>query len=364
MASVSKVIHTDSQLHAGQFGKTAYTEWIPLRVDTGGIMKLPRRKFLHLAAGAAAFPTLPRIAWAQTYPTRPVHIIVGFPAGGTSDIFTRIVGQWLSERLGQQFIIENRPGAASSLAAEAVVRAPPDGYTLLAVTSSNAWNATLYSNLNFDLIHDIAPVASTVRGQGVMLVNPVFPANSVPEFIAYAKANPGKINFASAGIGSAPHVYGELFNLMTGINMVHVPYSSGGSVRAFTDLIGGRIQVIFDPISSSIELIRAGKVRALAVTSVTRSEVLPDVPVIGDFVAGYEASGWQGIGAPKNTPADIVEKLNGEINVALADPSMKARFVDFGYAAFPNLSADFGKFIAEEVEKWGKVFQAANIKVE
>jgi tripartite-type tricarboxylate transporter receptor subunit TctC len=323
-------------------------------------MKLPRRTFLHLAAGAAALPALSGAARAQTYPTRPVRIIVGFPAGSASDRTARLMDQWLSERLGRQFVIENRPGAASNLAAEAVMRAPPDGYTLLLVTSVNAINAMLYDNLNFDLIHDLAPVASIARGPGVMEVNPMFPAKTVPEFIAYAKANPGKINMATAGSGSMLDVYGELFMMMAGVHMVPVPYR--GAPPALTDLIGGRVQVVFDTFAASIELVRAGKLRALAVTTATRSAALPDIPSLGDFLPGYDASTWLGIGAPKNTPPDIVEKLNKEINAALVDPSMKARIADFGYAAFASSPADFGKFIAEETVKWGKVTRAANIK--
>ncbi len=323
-------------------------------------MKLPRRTFLHLAAGAAALPAVSRIARAESYPARPVRIIVGFGAGGAADIFARLVAQSLSERLGRQFIVENRPGVASNLAAETVVRATPDGYTLLEVTAVNSINATLYDNLNFDIIRDIAPVASIARGLGVMEVSPTFPAKSVPEFIAYAKANPGKINMATAGSGSAPDIYGELFKMLAGVDMVRVPYR--GSAPALTDLMSGRVQVMFDPISSSIAMIRAGKLRALAVTSATRSDVLPDVPTVGEFVPGYEATGWQGLGAPKNTPAEIIDRLNREINTALADPTITARIADLGYTVFASSSADFGKFIADETAKWAKVIRAANIK--
>ena len=319
-----------------------------------------RRRFLQLAASAAALPAMARIAQAQPYPLRPVHIIVGFPGGSASDTTARLIGQWLSERLGQQFVIENRPGAASNLAAEAAAHAPPDGYTLLLVTSVNAINARLYDNLSFDLIHDIAPVARLARGPGVMEVNPMFPAKTVPEFIAYAKANPGKINMATAGSGSMLHVYGELFKMMAGVDMVPVPYR--GAPPAVTDLIGGRVQVVFDTFAASIEFVRAGKLRALAVTTATRSPALPDVPSLNDFLPGYDASTWLGIGAPKNTPPDIVEKLNKEINAVLADPSMEARIANFGYTAFASSSAEFGKFIAEDIEKWAKVVKFAGIR--
>jgi tripartite-type tricarboxylate transporter receptor subunit TctC len=323
-------------------------------------MKLPRRQFLQLAADAAALPAISRVAWAQTYPTRPVRIIAGFPPGSASDVTARLLGQWLSERLGQSFIVENRLGAASNLAAETVVRALSDGYTLLLVTSVNAVNATLYDNLNFDLIHDIAPVASIARGPGVMVVSPTFPAKSVPEFIAYAKANPGKINMATAGSGSMLDVYGELFMMIAGVDMVRVPYH--GAPPALADLMGDRVQVVFDTFAASIALVRAGKLRALAVTTAARSAALPDIPSLSDFLPGYDASSWEAIGAPKNTPPDIVEKLNKEINAALVDPSMKARFADFGRTTFATSPAEFGKFIAAEKEKWGKVIKFANIK--
>ena len=323
-------------------------------------MKLPRREFLYLAAGAAALPAVTRIAGAQTYPTRPVHIIVGYAPGGATDIMARLVGQWLSERLGQQFVIENRPGAGSNIAAEAVVRAPADGYTLLLVGVSNAINATLYDRLNFNFIRDITPVAGIIRDTYVMVVNPSFPAKTVPEFVAYAKADPGRINFGSAGIGSPNHVTGELFKIMTGINLLHVPYR--GIALALSDLLGGQVQVAFASMPSSIEFVRAGRLRALAVTTATRSEVLPDVPTVGEFVPGYEASAWYGIGAPKATPAEIVDKLNKEINAALADPKMKARLADLGGTPFLGSPADFGKLIADDTEKWGKVvkFSGAN----
>jgi tripartite-type tricarboxylate transporter receptor subunit TctC len=326
-------------------------------------MKLPRRRhFLHLAAGAVALPAVSRIAWAQAYPTRPVRIIVGFPGGSPSDIGARLIGQWLSERLGQPFVIENRPGAGSNVGTEFVVRAPPDGYTLLMVTATNAVNATLYDQLNFNFISDIAPVASIVRNPGVMVVNPSFPAKTVPEFIAYAKANPGKINMATAGLGTNQHIYGELFKVMAGVDLVPVHYR--GSPPALTDLLGGQVQVIFDVLLSSITYIKAGKLRALAVTTATRSAALPDIPTVGEFVPGYEASGWQGIGAPRNTPAEIVDKLNREINAGLADPTMKARITDLGGTVFISSPADFGKVIAADTEKWGKVIRAANIKAE
>ncbi len=325
-------------------------------------MKLPRRTFLHLAAGAAALPSVSRVAWAQAYPTRPVRIIVGFPAGSSGDIIARLIGQWLSERLGQPFITENRPGAGANIGTEAVVRAPPDGHTLLQVASANAINATLYDKLNFNFIRDIAPVATIIRGPFVMVVNPSVPARTVPEFIAYAKANPGKINFASVGNGTTPHVGGELFKMMTGVNMVHVPYR--GSPPALTDLIAGQVQMSFVAMVASIEYVRAGSLRALAVTTATRSEALPDMPTVGEFVPGFEASIWFGIGAPKNTPTEIVDRLNKEINAGLADPTIKARLTDLGGTALTGSPSDFGKLITDETEKWAKVIRAANIKAE
>jgi tripartite-type tricarboxylate transporter receptor subunit TctC len=323
-------------------------------------MKLPRRQFLHLAAGSVALPVLSRVASAQAYPTRPVHLVVGYGPGGGTDIAARLIGQWLSERLGQPFLVENRPGAGSNIATEVVVRAPPDGYTLLLVSLANATNATLYDNLNYDLLHDIGPVAGILRVPNVLEVHPSVPVKSVPEFIAYAKANPGKINMASAGNGSPPHVAGELFKMMAGVNMVHVPYRSGAA--ALTDLLGGQVQVTFESTSASIEYVRAGKLRALAVTTSMRSAALPDTPTVGEFVPGYEASSWYGIGAPKNTPAEIVDMLNKEINAALADPKIKARFADLGAMVLSGSPADFGKLIADETEKWGKVVRAADIK--
>ena len=325
-------------------------------------MKLPRRQFLHLAAGAAALPAVSRFARAQGYPSRPVRIVVGFPAGGGSDITARLMGQWLSERLGQPFVVENRPGAATNIATEGVVRAPADGYTLLLFGSSSAINATFYDKLPFNLIRDISPVAGINRVPYVIVVNPSVPAKSVPEFVNYAKANPGKINMASSGNGSVQHVSGELFKIMTGISLVHVPYR--GAAPALTDLISGQVQVMFDAVSSSIEYIRAGKLRALAMTTATRSDALPNLPTISDFVPGYETSSWSGIGAPKNTPVEIVDKLNKEINAALADPKVKARLADLGSVPMPLSSADFGNLISESVEKWGKVIRTANIKAE
>jgi len=323
-------------------------------------MKLPRRQFLRLAAGAAALPTMSRIATAQSYPTRPVRIVVPYGAGGAPDIFARLIAQWLSERLGQPFVIENHPGSGGNLATEMVARARPDGYTLLEVSLVNAWNATLYDNLNF--VHDIVPVGRVAHTPGVMVVNPAVLAKTVPEFIAYAKANPGKINMGSAGPGSAPHLYGELFMMMTNVDMVHVPYRS--AAPALTDLLTGQVQVMFASISASIAHIKAGELRPLGVTSATRSDVLPDVPPIGDFVPGYEASGWNGIGAPKNTPVEIIDKLNKEINAALLDPTFAARLADLGAAAFASSPAEFGKFIAEETAKWAKVIKFAGIKAE
>jgi tripartite-type tricarboxylate transporter receptor subunit TctC len=326
-------------------------------------MKLPhRRHFLHLAAGAAALQAMPRIARAQAYPTRPVRIIVGFAPSGATDIMARLIGQWLSERLGQQFIVENRPGAASNIATEAVVNAPPDGYTLLVATSVNAINATLYDKLIFNLIRDIAPVASIHREPFLVEVNPSVPVKTVPELIAYAKANPANINMATAGIGSGNHIAGELFKMMTGVTLVHVPYRGAGP--ALVDLLGGQVQVMFATMSSSIEYVRGGKLRALAVTTATRSPVLPDIPTVAEFVPGYESSFWTGICAPKNTPAEIVDKLNTEINAALADPKMKAWLADLGGTPLPGSPADFGKFIADETEKWAKVVKFAGLRPE
>jgi tripartite-type tricarboxylate transporter receptor subunit TctC len=323
-------------------------------------MKYPRRKFLHLAAGVAAFPAISRFAWAQTYPTRPVHIIIGLPAGLNPDIVARLMGQSLSDRLGQSFIVENRPGAGTNVATEAVARASADGYTLLLATPSNSFNATLYQGLNFDFIRDIAPIASLVRVPYVMEVTPSFPARTVPEFIAYAKANPGKINMASSGNGSTGQIFGEMFKTTAGVDLVHVPYRG----NYLPDLLSGQVQVTFTPISASLDSIKSGKLRALAVTTATRVDVLPDIPTVGEFVPGYEASAWDGICAPKNTPAEIVDRLNKEINAGLADSKLKARLTELGNVPMPMSAAEFGKFIAEETEKWGNVIRTANIKVD
>jgi len=323
-------------------------------------MKLPRRQFLQLAAGAVALPALPRLASANTYPSRPVQIIVGNAPGGGTDINARLMGQWLSERLGQPFVIVNHPGAGGNVGTETAVHAPPDGYTLLLTSLANATNATLYDKLNYNFIRDIAPIAGIIRVPNVMEVNPAVPANTVPEFIAYAKANPGKINMATAGNGSPPHVAGELFKMMAGVDLQHVPYRSGGA--ALTALLGGQVQVTFESTSASIQYIRAGTLRALAVTTSTRSEALPDVPSLSDYIPGYEAYSWYGIGAPKDTPADIIDRLNKEINAGLVDPKIKARFADLGGMTLSGSPADFGKLIAEETEKWGKVIRTANIK--
>jgi tripartite-type tricarboxylate transporter receptor subunit TctC len=325
-------------------------------------MKLPRRNFLHLAAGAAALPMSSHFVWAQTYPARPVRIIVGFAPGGATDIMARLIGQWLSERLVQPFVIENRPGANSNIGTEAVVNAAPDGHTLLLAASPNAINASLYDKLSFNFIRDVAPVAGIHREPNVMKVNPSVPVKTVAEFIAHAKANPGKINMASGGNGSPSHVSGELFKMMTGVNLVHVPYRGAGP--ALVDLLGGQVQVNFSTMSSSIEYVRAGKLRALAVTTPTRSPALPDVPTVAEFVPGYESSYWTGVGAPKNTPAEIVDKLNKEINAALADPKITARLTDLGSKPLAGSPADFGKLIAEETEKWAKVVKFAGIKAD
>jgi tripartite-type tricarboxylate transporter receptor subunit TctC len=325
-------------------------------------MKLPRRTFLHMAAGAAALPGVSRLGWAQSYPTKPVRIIFGLASGSAGDILARLIGQWLSERLGQPFVIENRVGAGGTLAAEAVVRAPPDGYTLLACGSPDTINATLNDELNFVFLREIAPVAGIARGPHVLVVHPSFPAKTVLEFIAYAKANPGKLSMATPGDGSTNHVAGELFKIMAGVDMVHVPYRGGAP--ALTDLIGGQVQVMFADLTSSIEYVKAGKLRALAVSTASRSDALPDIPSLADFLPGYEASGWFGIGAPKNTPAEIVERLNKEINAGLADPKLKARVADLGATVFAGSPADFSKHIAEETEKWARVIRAANIKAE
>jgi tripartite-type tricarboxylate transporter receptor subunit TctC len=328
----------------------------------GNVMKLPRRQFLHLVAGAAAISAFSRIAGAQPYPTRPVRIVVGFGSGSAFDILARLIGQCLSDRLGQPFVIENRGGAGGNLATEAVVRALPDGYTLLLCGSPDAINATLYDKLTFNFIRDIAPIAGIARGPNVLVVHPSFPAKTVPEFITHAKVNPGKVDFASAGIGSVSHMAGEQFKAMAGVNLVHVPYR--GLAPALTDLLGGQVQAIFSTMPPSIEYVRAGRLRALAVTSATRSEALPDLPTIADFLPDYEASLMTGLGAPRNTRAEIVERLNKEINAALADPGMKARLADLGNVPMPMTSADFGNLIAEEAGKWAKVIKFANIKPE
>jgi tripartite-type tricarboxylate transporter receptor subunit TctC len=322
---------------------------------------LPRREFLHLAAGGSAILLMPRIGSALDYPTRPVSIIVGYPAGLTPDIAARLIGQSLSERIGRQVVVENRPGGGGNIGTEAVVRAPPDGHTLLLAVSGSAINATLYANrLNFNFMRDIAPVAMIGASTFVMVVNTSVPAKTLAEFITYAKANPGKINMASPAIGTAPHVFGELFKMMTGTNMVHVPYR-GSYVP---DLLGGQVQVAVAPIADSTENIRAGKLRALAVTTATRSRLLPDIPTVGEFVPGYEAGGWEGIAAPRDTPAEIIDKLNKQINAVVADPDIKARLVAMGFEPMSMTSAEFGKFIADETERWGKVIRAANIKLE
>ena len=325
-------------------------------------MNQHRRNFLHLAAGAAVLPALSGIARADSYPSRAVHIIVGFAAGGPNDISARLIGQWLSQRLSQQFVVENRTGAGGNIATELVVRSPADGYTLLLVPAPAAINATLYRSLNFNFIRDIAPIGGIVSVPEVLVVNPAVPAKTVPELIAYAKANPGKINMASAGVGSVPHVAGELFKFMTGLNLITVGYRGGGP--ALVDLLAGQVQMMFEPTLSTLPHIRAGKLRALAVTSAKRSAALPDVPTVGEFVAGYEATAWFGLGAPKGTPAEILDKLNREVNAGLADAKIKAQLADLGGAPMPMTRAEFGTFIATETEKWAKVIKFANIKAD
>jgi tripartite-type tricarboxylate transporter receptor subunit TctC len=324
-------------------------------------VNLLRRHFLHLAATAATSLALPSpLAWAATeYPARPVRLVVGFAAGGGNDIIARLIGQWLSERLGQPFVIENRPGAGTNIATEAVVRARPDGYSLLLIGAPNSISATLYKNLSFDFVHDITPVASIAREPYVMVLNPSVPAKTIPEFIALAKANPGKLNMASAGVGSGTQISGELFKMMAGVNLVHVPYRGAGP--AMTDLLGGQVQVFFSTMPACVQYIRTGNLRALAVTTAKRSDALPNVPTVGEFLIGYEASGWYGIGAPKNTPAEIVEKLNKEINASLAEPKLITSLNDLGANAFANSPADFGRFIADQTEKWGNVIRTANL---
>jgi tripartite-type tricarboxylate transporter receptor subunit TctC len=330
------------------------------RFNREGIMQFPRRSFLGFAAAAAALPVVPRFALAQTYPTRPGRIVVGFPAGTSSDITARLIGQWLSQRLGRQFVVEDRPGAGTNIAADTVAHAAADGYSLLWVTQTNAINATLYDKLTFNFIRDIAPVAGVIRVAAVMMVNPSVPAKTVPEFIAYAKANPGKINMSSPGIGSANHVFGELFQMMAGVKLVHVPYRTS----QFPDLLSGQVQVTFNPLPSSLDFIRSGKLRALAVTTAQRQDVLPNVPAVAEFLPGYEATAWFGIGVPKNTPAGIVATLNREINAGLTDPKLRARLIDLGGVPLVMTSAEFGKLIASETEKWGKVIRFAHIRAQ
>jgi len=325
-------------------------------------MKLPRRRFLQLAGAAAAASSLPRPALALDYPTRPVRFVVGFPPGGQQDIMARLIGQWLSERLGQQFLIENRSGAGGNIGAEAVINSPPDGYTMLLVGSPNAINATLYEKLNFVFLRDIAPVASFARTPLVVEVHPSVPVKTIPEFIAYAKANPGKVNFASAGNGTPQHVSGELFKMMAGVNMVHVPYR--GSAPALIDMLAGQVQVMIDPLPASIEHIRSGSLRPLAVTTAARYPALPDLPTVNEFVPGYLADSWYGAGVPRNTPADIIDKLNREINAGLADAKIKARITELGATVLAGSPADFGRMLAAETEKWGKVVKAAGAKAE
>src|ERR1700754_3176140 len=325
-------------------------------------MRIPRRRFLHLAAGAAALPVAPRMAYADTYPSRPVRIIVGFAAGGATDIQARLAGQWLSDHLGQQFIVENRTGASGNIGTEAVAKAPADGYTLLQVVTPHAINAALYTHLNFDFLRDIAPVACAARQAYVVVVNPSVPVTTIPEFIAYAKANPGKINYGSAGHGTPQNIACELFKMMAGVNLVHVPYRGGAP--ATTDLIGGHLEVIFSPLSESIEHIKAGKLRALAVTTATRLDVLPDVPTVAEFVPGYEASGFAGIGAPRNTPAEIIDMLNRELNAGLADAKVKTRIVELGGTVLGGSPAEFGAILSDATEKWAKVIKFAGIKAE
>ena len=343
-------------------GGVAVNRCIKSKDQRGTAIRFPRREFLRLAAGAAALPALPRIASGQAYPSRPVRIVAPLAAGGTGDILARLVAQWLSERLGQPFVVENRPGAGTNVGTEVVVRAPADGYTLLLVIPPAAINVTLYEKLDFNFIRDIAPVASISRTPGVVVVSPQFPARTIPEFVAYAKANPGKINMASGGVGSSQHVYGELFKMMAGIDMAHVPYRGEGP--ALTDLIGAQVQVVFALVPGAIEYIRAGTLRALAVTTATRSQALPDLPTVGEFVPGYEASAFQGIGAPRNTAAQIVDKLNMEVNTLLDDPKVKTRIAELGGTVLKNSPAEFGRLLAEETAKWAKVVKFANIKPE
>ena len=341
-------------------GTCLHSRGVLNRLSEAAVMKLERRKLLKFAGVVVATPMISQIARAQAYPTRPVRFIHGYVPGGSADITARLIGQWLSDRLGQPFIVESRPGAGSNIGTEAVVRANPDGYTILLVAPANAINATLYERLPYNFIQDIAPVAGLIRFPNVMEVNPSVPATTVPEFIAYAKANPGRINMASSGNGSTIHMSGELFKMMTGITMVHVPYR--GAAPALTDMIGGQVQVMFDNVPSSIEYVRTGKLRALAVTTARRSEVLPDIPTLGDFVPGYESSAWYGVGVPRNTARDIIDRLSREINAGLGDPKLKAQFADLGATVIPGSPDDFGKLIAEETEKWGKVVKFSGAK--
>ena len=325
-------------------------------------MKFSRRRLVHLVAAIAVLPALPHLAWAEPYPSRPVHLIVGFPPGGAADLISRLIGQWLSERLGQQFVIENRAGASSNIGTELVVHASPDGYTLLDLTSVNAYNVELYDNLKFDILHDIVPIASIYRGINVVVVDPSLPVKTIPELIAFAKANPGKLRMASGGVGTPQHLFGELFKKMTGVDMLHVPYRGGGP--ALTDLLGGHVQVMFDTLVTSIGHVKAGELRALGVTSETRVGVLPDVPAIDEFVHGYVASGWQGIGAPVNTPTVIIDKINKEVNLALADPKFRARLVELGGVPFASSPTEFKQFMVDYTDKWAKVIREAGIKAE
>jgi len=325
-------------------------------------MRLPRRKFLHLAGGIATFPAVLRMAKAENYPYKPVRFIIGYTPGGSADIAARLIGQWLSERLGQSFIVESRPGAGSNIGTEAVIRSAPDGYTILLVAPANAINATLYSKLNYNFIRDVAPVAGIIRFPNVMEVNPSVPAKTVPEFITYAKANPGKINFASSGNGSTIHMSGELFKMMTGVDIVHVPYR--GSAQALTDILGGQVQVMFDNVPTSLEHIRSGKLRPLAVTTSMRSEVLPDIPTMADFVPGYESSAWYGVAVPKGTPPEIIDMLNRAINAGLADPKLKARFAELSAAVLPGSPDAFGKLLVDETEKWAKVVKFSGVSAD
>lgn len=325
-------------------------------------MKIRRRSFFRLTAGAAALPALPRFARAETYPSRPIHLIIGYPPGGSADMTARLFGQWLSERLGQQFVVESRPGAGTNIATEAVIRAPADGYTLLLAAPANATNPALFAKLNFDFIRDSTPVAGLIRFPDVVVVNLSLPIHTIPELIAYAKANPGKLNYASSGVGSTLHVAGELFKMMTGADIVHVSYRGGAP--ALIDLMSGRVQLMFDNVPTSLQFIKAGKLRPLAVTSAERAAVLPELPVVADFVPGYEASAWYGLAAPKGTPSAIVEKLNREVNAILAQPDVKAQLADLGASLLPGSASDFGRLIVDETAKWGKVIRFAGIKPE